>query len=342
MQITQRGKYWWYRFTAPNGQRVFRSTRTTNKRLAQEYADKVKADLWRQYNLGEKPAYTWKDAVVRVLRETDAPKTIAYLRYHMRILNRWLATAALSDIDRDYIERIIAARLTDGVANSTVNRSLEVLRLVLKHARDDWEWIDRMPKVRMLTTNATRIRWITREEATRLYAELPPHLEAMARFTLATGLRESNVTRLEWSQIDIIRKTAWIYADQAKGKHDIPVPLNAEAITVLRQQIGKHNRRVFTYKENPIAHANGKAFRNALARANIKDFRWHDLRHTWASWHIQNGTPIHVLKELGGWKTLEMVQRYAHLGTDHLAQYASNISKKTGAKMAAVEKQAKK
>lgn len=63
------------------------------------------------------------------------------------------------------------------------------------------------------------------------------------------------------------------------------------------------------------------AWTKALKRASIRDFRWHDLRHTWASWHVQRGTPLQVLKELGGWETLEMVQRYAHLSADHLAQW---------------------
>ncbi|OFZ67423.1 MAG: hypothetical protein A2V79_05905 [Betaproteobacteria bacterium RBG_16_56_24] len=57
----------------------------------------------------------------------------------------------------------------------------------------------------------------------------------------------------------------------------------------------------------------------------IENFRWHDLRHTWASWHIQEGTPQHVLQELGGWSTPEMVQKYAHLSADHLAPYADRL-----------------
>ncbi len=68
--LAQRGKYWWFRFTAPNGQRIFHSARTADKRLAQEYADRLKADLWRQAKLQDKPDFTWKDAVVRLLRET--------------------------------------------------------------------------------------------------------------------------------------------------------------------------------------------------------------------------------------------------------------------------------
>ena len=57
----------------------------------------------------------------------------------------------------------------------------------------------------------------------------------------------------------------------------------------------------------------------------FSDFRWHDLRHTWASWHVQAGTPLNVLKKLGGWASLDMVLRYAHLGADHLAEHAEPI-----------------
>lgn len=67
-----------------------------------------------------------------------------------------------------------------------------------------------------------------------------------------------------------------------------------------------------------------------MRKAGIKDFRWHDLRHTWASWHVQVGTPLHVLQELGGWSTFVMVQRYAHLSAAHLAGHAENIRTVSG------------
>lgn len=62
----------------------------------------------------------------------------------------------------------------------------------------------------------------------------------------------------------------------------------------------------------------------ALKRAGIEDFRWHDLRHTWASWHVQGGTPLFALQELAGWETERMVRRYAHLAAEHLAGWAGN------------------
>ena len=72
--------------------------------------------------------------------------------------------------------------------------------------------------------------------------------------------------------------------------------------------------------------ANTRAWKQAFDRAGIEEFRWHDLRHTWASWHVQSGTPLNALQELGGWSCYSMVQRYAHLSADHLAGYADNIS----------------
>ncbi len=96
---------------------------------------------------------------------------------------------------------------------------------------------------------------------------------------------------------------------------------------VLRQEAGKHDKRVFTWQGRPIDTANTRAWRRALKEVGIESFRWHDLRHTWASWHVQNGTPLHVLQELGGWACFEMVQRYAHLSAEHLAEHAGNVSK---------------
>ncbi len=81
---------------------------------------------------------------------------------------------------------------------------------------------------------------------------------------------------------------------------------------------------VFVYHGRPVYQTVTEAWRKALRRARISDFRWHDLRHTWASWHVQRGTPLQVLKELGGWETLEMVQRYAHLSADHMTQWVQS------------------
>nr|WP_245006500.1 tyrosine-type recombinase/integrase [Methylomonas koyamae] len=97
-------------------------------------------------------------------------------------------------------------------------------------------------------------------------------------------------------------------------------------MAVIRQQLGQHDRYVFTFKGKPVLKAGGNAWKKALNRASISEFRWHDLRHTWASWHVQAGTPLNVLQELGGWSDYSMVLRYAHLAPEHLAEYANRIA----------------
>jgi integrase len=76
----------------------------------------------------------------------------------------------------------------------------------------------------------------------------------------------------------------------------------------------------------PVDRTTTKAWYKALKRAEIENFRWHDLRHTWASWHVQNGTSLNELLELGGWSSYDMVLRYAHMAGSHLLKVANNVN----------------
>ena len=311
---------WWVRFTH-KGKRVQQSSGTPVREKAEEYEAKLRSSLWEQERLGAKPIYKWNDAVVKYLSETKHKASQVSDIFHLRWLDQHLNGIALQGIKRELLDKISSAKQAEGVANSTVNRMQEVVRAILRKACNEWEWLDRVPVVRMLPEPTKRVRWITRNEADTLIAELPPHLADMVRFSLETGLRRSNVTGMQWSQVDLVRMTAWIHPDQAKARKAIPVPLSSVAVEVLRKQIGKHSESVFTFNGKPVHQVNTKAWHKALERVCIENFRWHDLRHTWASWHIQEGTPLHVLQELGGWSTPEMVQKYAHLSSEHLAQW---------------------
>jgi integrase len=260
------------------------------------------------------------------MKEAAHKATIESDKAHLRWLDRFLGGRRLDQISRGLVDRITDVRVAEGVSNATVNRTLEVVRAILRKCVNEWEWLDRAPRVRMLKEPTRRIRFITRAEAQRLLAELPAHLADMAAFTLATGLRRANVTGLQWTQVDLARRQAWIHPDQAKARKAIAVPLNSEAVVIIRKQIGRHATHVFSFKGKPIRQVSTKAWYQALRRAGIDDFRWHDLRHTWASWHVQNGTPLHALQELGGWENAEMVRRYAHLTAEHLAPYADRLA----------------
>ncbi|PNE70754.1 integrase [Burkholderia thailandensis] len=150
---------------------------------------------------------------------------------------------------------------------------------------------------------------------------------------VATGMRESELFGLRVSQLDLAQCNAWITHEGAKSKRARSVPLNEDAMSVLERRARTATDLVFTRGytrgDGPpklIGQIDKRDFAQACKTAGMADFNWHDLRHTWASWHVQRGTPLMVLKELGGWETVAMVQKYAHLAPSHLAQHAGTVT----------------
>lgn len=324
MALYKRDGIWWVDIRH-QGKRIRKSTRTEIKEDAQRLYDQWKHELWSQANVKSLPNKTWIEAVIRWIDESTHKRSLVTDKIHLAWLDQFLRTQKLSEIDRDLIEFIAKKKEQSNVSLTTVNRILELIRAILNRAHKEWGWLNNTPPIRMRKIENKRIRWLTKQEANRLLKELPSHLNEMASFTLATGLRESNVTQLKWDQIDLEKKHALIHADESKSKRTIPVPLNKQAISILKSQIGKNQIYVFTYQGKPVTRCNNHAWQKALKRAGINDFRWHDLRHTWASWHVQNGTPLHELQQLGGWSNYETVLRYAHLSSEHLRMAAERV-----------------
>lgn len=281
-------------------------------------------ESWRVQKLGDKPRYTWDDAGSKWLLETDHKKTHREDAKKLVWLQQFLRGRILAEITRDEIATIGDCKRKES-SGPTANRYLALIRAILRKACLEWEWIDNAPKIRLYKETKRRVRWIKPEQANQLLLELPSHQRDITLFALATGLRQANVVNLTWGQIDLNRQTAWIHADEAKGKEDIHVSLSKMSIELLQRQLGKHPERVFTYAGKPIGQVNTRAWRSALKRAGIENFRWHDLRHTWASWLVQSGTPLYDLQEMGGWKSSEMVRRYAHLAPAQMAKHAATI-----------------
>lgn len=319
---------WWVKIVI-DGRKVQRSTGTDDKIKAQEFHDRLKAQMWEQNRLGVKARRSWKEAVVRWLEETSEKATHHEDKRKLIWLDGFLGELMLDEVTLDVIDSIRAAKLKEA-AKATTNRYLALIRSILLRARDEWEWIDKVPKVRLFKESANRERSLTKEQAGKLLAELPQHLRDLVLFSLATGLRQGNVLKLEWSQINLEQRHAWVHAWQSKNRRPIAIPLNEAAYSVLIRQKGKHERRVFTFRGKPLESANTRAWHKALKRAEIDNFRWHDLRHTWATWQRQAGTPTHELQRLGGWRTGAMVERYAHLAPDHLAEAASRLNSVLG------------
>jgi integrase len=309
------------------GRTIRRTARTTDKREAERLEEELRRSLWRQIELGEKH-FSWDEAVAKCKEEDSTQRSWERTERCIERLNRFLKGAPLSEITRDNIVKIRTAltrHMYRGkpLAHATINRDLAVLRSILKRCADEWKMLDACPKVPMFRLDKVDPRWITREQAHTLLGKFPEHTRGMMLFALATGLRRSNVTGMEWNRIDMKRATAYVPANKAKGRKAINVPLNSDALAVLERWKGKHERYVFCFRKRaPIKQVATKMWRRVVKECGLEGVTFHTMRHSWASWQVQAETPLKMLQEMGGWATLEMPLRYSHLAPGHLAQYA--------------------
>jgi integrase len=309
MPLYQRHGIWYIDIRNGSG-RIRRSTRTTDKRTAQEQHDRLAARAWKIRVHGKHLSdalLAWYNAKTR---KSTAQGTLRQIRANYK-------DRPLAEVTDASIEAVFGAKKP-----GTYNRIANIFRasLNIAHAAG---WIDATPKIKRRHEPRFEPRYLTSQEWKGLRAELPGHLVPMADFAIATGLRWANVAGLTWERISIARKLAWVPASTAKAGKTLSIPLSAAAIRALQAFSGKRTGLVFTYNGKRIGSPK-TAWRKATIRAGLAGFRWHDLRHTWASWHAMRGTPLDVLQKLGGWQTREMVERYAHLAPTYLAQFAGN------------------
>ena len=318
---------WWINATLPNGKRVRQSAGTDVKEDAEAYLAKLKLDAYRETHFGIKPQRSWQEAVVRYLELKRTLRSFSDVQRICRFLDPYLGSMMLNQINGDVVWSVVQGETKRGNKPATVNRTLSTMRALLRMARDEWQWIDNFPKIKLLTGEVERDRWLTHEDADRLIRNCAPHLAALVRFALATGCRASEITGLEWSRVDLNRHTAWLN----KTKNGTPrgVPLNEDAIEVLREQIGQNLQFCFAYKGRPLrADVTNTAWHNALAKAGIEDFRFHDLRHSAASYLAMNGATTIEIAAVLGHKTLQMVKRYSHLANSHTSSVVTSMNEK--------------
>lgn len=369
MSIKLRYGVWHCDFVSPSGKRIRRSLETSDKRQAQELHDQLKAEAWRVEKLGDYPSVTFDDACLRWLQEKEHKKSLdddkTKIEYFLEFFSeRLLSSITETDIlkatsgmiNRKHKEvweikaasakkkgSKIAPYKPKPATQATKDRYLAFLRSLFRAAVNDWKWIGKSPTIKVRQKKEIRVRWLTKEEATTLIQCMPDVMKPVVMFALATGLRRSNILNLEWTQIDLQRKVAWIHPEDTKGGKAIGVALNETGCRVLRMQIGKHQQYVFVHTEawhradgSPTEKVrkmrvdDNTAWNTGLRRAGITNFRFHDLRHTWASWLVQAGVPLTALQEMGGWESIEMVQRYAHLAPNHLVEHARRIDEAMG------------
>lgn len=334
--IIKRGKTWWLNKKIA-GRYQRESLKTTSKRDALKLAEVRIAEILEHPSAIEKKKETrtfaglyalWEERVLPFRKTAANTQEKFWLGY--------FRDRPVTDIKRDEVERVLSGlmktpRSASGhtasprkVTPATRNRYLAAVRSLLRYAYK-WEWIDSVPRLPdMVPEKNARDTWASKEQAKQLIARLERDCRETAlaaRFALATGLRRRNVFQMLESEINLETRTAVVPEEKFKGGRMHIVPLNAEAIAVINELNPAPGGRLFSRNE-PLKNL----WYQATKECGLEGFRWHDLRHTWASWHVQAGTSLPELQALGGWADFKMVQRYAHLDQHALSSVADNIS----------------
>ena len=325
MSMYLRGSVYWIEVRDPAGNRIRESTQTDDREKAQAYHDLRVAQL----KLGHAKAPTWNDAIARWMGERTDKRSLDRDDQMARWLEPYWGGKVFSAVTDDDVRMVVEEKKRETSA-SNANHYLKFIKSLFNRSVEWWKWVPANPvKMKPYKVNNRRVRFLSEQEFGRLMAELPQHLRVMAEFSVLTGLRRSNVTGLKWDSVDLERRLLWVGSQDYKSGHDHGVPLSDRAIEILVGEKGRHCGYVFTYSGRPIEQVNTKAWKKALQRAGVQNFRWHDLRHTFASYHAMNGTPLLTLKALGGWQSLEMVNRYAHLSAEGSRLYVANSALQT-------------
>lgn len=304
--------FWWISLRH-RGRRVRRSTETSDRAIAQRQHDELKARLWKEKVSGYQLAdalLAWLDERPRSRKDENA----------LALIRREYADRPLIDVTPASVEAALGA----GRGPGAYNRYMVIIRSALNIAARKG-WIEAAPSFQRRPEPESDETFLSPEDWRTLHDELPPHLQRMFRFASATGLRWDNVALLEWANVDVARAQLTLPARLLKGRKPAPIPLNDAALAVLVAAQGEDPVFVFTYKGAPIGSPK-TAFGKARERAGLPHMTWHRAtRHSWASWHAQEGTPMEVLQRLGAWASPAMLQRYAHLAPSHVAKYAGNV-----------------
>ena len=326
MSTYQRGSVYWIEVRDPEGNRIRESTGTDDFEKARAYHDLRVAQL----KLGHTKAKTWNDAVARWMGERSDKRSLDRDQQMANWLETYWNGKVFTSITDDDVREVVDLKRQE-TTPSNANHYLKFIKALFNRSIE-WKWVVGNPvKMKPYKVNNRRVRFLTEQEYGKLMAELPSHLRAMAEFSVLTGLRRSNVTGLKWRRVDLERRLLWVDSSDYKSGRDHGIPLSDRVIAILKAEQGRHPEYVFTYHGNPVEQVNTKAWKSALKRAGVENFRWHDLRHTFASYHAMNGTPLLTLKALGGWQSLEMVNRYAHLSAEGSRLYVANSAPQKGA-----------
>ncbi len=315
--------------------------KTDAKRWAQQVESAIREG--RHFKTSEAKRHTLGDLVDRYIRDVlpQKPKSQHVQTTQLLWWKEQLGEYTLADVTPSLVaecrDRLAAGTVRAGKQRSsgTVNRYLAALSHAFTTAVREWGWVDDSPvrKVSRLKEPQGRVRFLDDDERQRL---LDACRESRNRYlypavvlSLSTGIRQGELLRLEWADIALDRGV--IVLHETKSGDRRAVPLAGHALSVM-QELSKVQRIdtpvVFPGRKSGTSMNLRTSWDYALMRAGIENFRWHDLRHSTASYLAMNGASLAEIAEVLGHKTLQMVKRYAHLSDQHTAGVVASMNEK--------------
>jgi site-specific recombinase XerD len=249
--------------------------------------------------------------------KNKAPKSYIRDKSLANHLIRHFGNYAVIEITPKLISQYKTKRRDEGAAPKTLNNELTLMGHAYNLATREWEWCNENPVTKISKEKVNNLieHWLTFEEEARLLTSTPQWLREIIIFALNTGLRQGEIIDLQWPRVDLFRKTITILEQKNKDKDTLP--LNEKALEVLKGRAKIQHiqtNHVFYNKIGRKMNARNlqRAFMSVTKKAELKGFRFHDLRHTFATRLIHAGVDIYTVQKLGRWKNISMVMRYAH------------------------------
>lgn len=246
---------------------------------------------------------------------------------HCKELLKAFGDIPMAEVNELAIERFKRAR-SAGHATSTANRELATLRHFFTCAIE-WGWAENRPKVRLLKEPPGRVRWLSDAERVKLYAELPVRFKRVVLAAALCGQRLGNVIGLTRDRVDLVHRTFSIPKTKSGKRHDVPI--SDAFAAVIKEAIKDGDAMVKAGKVKAPTHvflsrlggpytSSGVSglFRKCVARAGVKNFRFHDLRHDFATRVRRAGHGLDVVQDLLGHSSPIQTARYAHIGVSEL------------------------
>ena len=337
MGLIKRGQKWTIQLRH-NGRLVRIATGTSNKKLAQEIEAKRRIELveGKEFNKGQGNKKTFKDMAEKYMAEYAVKKASnSRLRdtFSLKHVLSMFGDVYLSQITPAQINRYKIKRINEGASPKSINCELGFCKHAFNIAIREWEWIKDNPftRVGMEKLPQPRVRYLTTEEFERLYQVCNERLKPIVLLAVNTGMRQDNVLSLTWQQVDLNR--GMITLEHTKNGERLGIPMNETVKNLLSElNVVRHINSAYIFHNSTGTKIDAEKVRRwfvqAVKKAGIQDFRFHDLRHTCASWLVQGGVDLYVVQRLLGHKTGEMTRRYAHLAPDNLRDGVAILDKR--------------